>query len=351
MSAETSKWLNTLTLIGQVLKRGKAWHYREAEQGDEPNHYDHGVPVEDVKRRLFNFRFKEGNVASTYVDSEGQRQVMISKRLKTIIREPGSLGVEDEGDIVYVPTTGYKMHHYQETLLERVMRILDTNADDGVEIASAGLLKGGAIAWVQFELAENMTAEGFPFRPFYTTATSVNGDLSTTDLTGIDAVVCDNTLGGAMNSAFATLKFRHTNGSLKRLSDDAVRGALGLRLREAGEEFQAQIKELMSVEVNTKTFGKYLDLTIPVQGKEPGRGLTMATNARDKKQSMWTSDERVAPWTGTAFGLLQLENTFAHHEQAVRGNSRPQRNGLMAITGKFHALDKQTLDNLALAMA
>ena len=48
MSAETSTWLNTQTLIGFTDQRGHAWHYRADDQGDEPNHYPSAVPVADV---------------------------------------------------------------------------------------------------------------------------------------------------------------------------------------------------------------------------------------------------------------------------------------------------------------
>ena len=53
MSRETLTHLNTQTLIGYTSKRGQAWHYRADYQGAEPNHYEHAIPVADVRRRLF----------------------------------------------------------------------------------------------------------------------------------------------------------------------------------------------------------------------------------------------------------------------------------------------------------
>ena len=55
MSRETLTHLNTQTLIGYTSKRGQAWHYRAEHQGSEPNHYEHAVPVADVRRRLFHW--------------------------------------------------------------------------------------------------------------------------------------------------------------------------------------------------------------------------------------------------------------------------------------------------------
>lgn len=52
-------------------KRGTAWHYREDLQGDESNHYTGPVPVEDVRRRLFNWRAVEGTLRATAVTDDG----------------------------------------------------------------------------------------------------------------------------------------------------------------------------------------------------------------------------------------------------------------------------------------
>ena len=55
MSAETTEWLNRNVLRGFTNSRGTAWHYSAAHQGDESNHYPGAIPVEDLKRRLFNW--------------------------------------------------------------------------------------------------------------------------------------------------------------------------------------------------------------------------------------------------------------------------------------------------------
>ena len=55
MSAETFESLNKNILVGFTdpqYGRGNAWHYRADLQGDEPNHYPHAIPVDDVLRRL-----------------------------------------------------------------------------------------------------------------------------------------------------------------------------------------------------------------------------------------------------------------------------------------------------------
>jgi hypothetical protein len=59
----------------------------------------------------------------------------------------------------------------------------------------------------------------------------------------------------------------------------------------------------------------------------------------------WLST-RVAPWAGTAFGVVQAVNTYAHHEQTVRGAERAERNMLRTVTGAVDQLDRATLTTL-----
>src|SRR6478609_648312 len=63
MSRETMQHLNTQTLIGNTDARGNAWHYRADLQGGESNHYPQAIPVEDVRRRLFNWTAESRRVA------------------------------------------------------------------------------------------------------------------------------------------------------------------------------------------------------------------------------------------------------------------------------------------------
>ena len=61
---------------------------------------------------------------------------------------------------------------------------------------------------------------------------------------------------------------------------------------------------------------------------------------------LYRHDERVAPWAGTAQGVVKAVNTYEHHEGTVRGATRPERNMLRAVTGDFGRLDRTTLHTL-----
>jgi hypothetical protein len=59
---------------------------------------------------------------------------------------------------------------------------------------------------------------------------------------------------------------------------------------------------------------------------------------------MYVRDPRVAPWKGTAFGVLQAFNTWNQHEAQVRkGVPRFERNMENVIKGKFAQADNAVL--------
>ena len=151
MSRETLTHLNTQTLIGYTSKRGQAWHYRADHQGAEPNHYEHAVPVADVRRRLFHWSPVEADVQAVTIDETGV-QTFTDPTRKAIVRP-------DTGAILGIFRTGYKVHDYDQWLINNVEGILDAD----LHIGSAGLLRGGAVAWVQVEMADTLNAAGVEF--------------------------------------------------------------------------------------------------------------------------------------------------------------------------------------------
>ncbi|MBT2233217.1 DUF932 domain-containing protein [Nonomuraea sp. NEAU-A123] len=332
MSKESLKWLNENTLIGFTDKRGSAWHYRASEQGDEPNHYPGAIPVADVIRRLFSWEPAEGSIETTYLTDEGVTRLTDRTR-KAIIRP-------DTGEILGVFKQGFRIHEYKRWLLEHIETILD----DELFIGSAGLLKGGAVAWVQVEVPESCTTpEGVTFRPFLSAATSLDGSLSSTYQTGAQLIRCDNTLSAALAEGGAKrLKIKHSRNSLGRIAE--VRDALGI-IHQVADDFAREVRRLCQVEVSGVQWGTFLDRHVPLP-PDSGRSRTMAEAKRDALNRLWSHDERVTPWRGTAFGVVQAVNTFAHHEQIVRGAVRAERNMLRMVTGGVDELDLATLQTL-----
>lgn len=346
MSQETLNWLNSNALIGYTAERGQAWHYRQGMQGAESNHYEGAIPTDDVHRRLFGWEHAEADVSATYLGASDFHTITAPDR-KAIIRPAGTFGPDDQGEILGLFKSGYQVHPFGEWLVENVETILDAD----LHIGSAGLLKGGAVAWVQVELADTIsTPEGVDFRPFLTAATSVDGSLSSTYQTGAQVVVCDNTLAAALgNRDGARVKVKHSRNSLGRVGE--VREALGI-VHEAADTFAASVAELCATTVTDRQWAAFLDAHAPLPEvtSAPTRGQkraqTQADAKRDELNRLWRNDLRVAPWTGTAFGVVQAVNTYTHHVQTVRNVTRAERNALNTVEGKWAALDTDTLATL-----
>jgi hypothetical protein len=73
-----------------------------------------------------------------------------------------------------------------------------------------------------------------------------------------------------------------------------------------------------------------------------GKALMMSDRKRDVLQRLYRYDQRVAPWAGTAQGVVKAVNTYEHHEATVRGAPRAERNMLKTVTGDFGRLDRDT---------
>lgn len=329
MSRETSEWLNRNVLVGFTQMRGQAWHYKADSQGAEPNHYEGAIPVEDVQRRLFHWKAVE---APVYFHNESGH-FKINDR-KAIVRD-------DTNTTLGVFTDNYTIHQYQEWLLDNVANIID---DSNLQIGSAGLLKGGGVAWVSIEMPDNLTTkDGFEFRPHLLACTSHNGSLATTYKRVVTAVVCDNTLSLALGESGSQFKTRHSKHSNSKIQN--VRDALGI-VHAMADDAINEIERLSSIPVTDAEWDEIVSRLIPT-GMEDTRpqAVSRAKNKQDAIQHMYRYDQRVAPWSGTGLGVLQAFNTYYHHVSG-KDDSRVERNSLNAINGKTSDFDKQVMSVL-----
>jgi phage/plasmid-like protein (TIGR03299 family) len=338
MSAETSEWLNTKTLIGYTEKRGNAWHYREEHQGAESNHYPQAIPVPDVLRRLFDFEVVE-------------RPLYIPDGNGGFSEVPGrkAMVTDDTNEVMGVFKGGYLGHQYPEWLLDGPANLISTSKGD-LGIGSAGLLKNRAVAWVSIEVPDTITTpEGIDFRPNLLACTSFDGSMATTYKRVVTAVVCDNTLAAGLSEGGQVFRIKHSSGSGVKLAE--ARQALAI-IHTVADEFAKEVARLATWKVATREFDLLLDAMVPVPeipaGKTSSRGYTLATTKQDELRKLYNNDVRVTPWKGTALGVLQAFNTYEHHVANRRGGAhRAQVNMLRAVDGTTAAADGLVLATLA----
>lgn len=354
MSKETPEWLNNNVLAGYGRQM---WHREESLMAEE-NVYPGAIPVGEVKRRLFGWHAVPRRVAvelpcgideMTHIGEDG-------RPMRWVVQDDRQAMARDDNDLIMgLFKDGYQGHQYDEWLIGAVSNILGESLGGGVGglgIGSAGLLKGGAVAWVQVELPDVFrNRHGVNFHPRLLGFTSFDGSLATSWKMVNGIVVCDNTMEAARGESGAIYKIKHTRNSGYRLKD--ARQALGLVEREA-DEFDTEINALCETTVTDRQWFAFLDTYVPTVKdgeKLKGRSLTMAEGKRDALSRLWTHDARVAPWRGTAWGVRQAVNTWGHWEQMVRGAERTERIMLSAIKGDQAKMDDGALEVLGKVLA
>lgn len=354
MTLESLETLNTHTLIGNTDHRGTAWHYRAELQGAEPNHYPGPIPVQDVARRLFSWRAESSPFAlerpatpqtMTHLGPNGSpmRWERVPDR-QAIVRSDRS-----DGTVLGIFTDQYVPHQYADYLLTSLANILD----DSLSISSAGLLRDGAVAWVEVSVPESITTpEGVRFRPNLLATTTLDGSLATTYKRTVTDVVCDNTRNAALLEKGQDIKIRHSRTSALRL--DTARRALAL-VHTTADAFAAEVAELCRIEIDRRTWERFLDSWVPMTDVGGERLTPRAARFAEKKRealaSLYRHDDRVEPWGGTAHAVLQAVNTYEHHASPVRGRSRPERNMLRTVTGEFASVDSAAWRTLGKVLA
>lgn len=358
-SSETMTWLRDNIKVGYTDERGPAWWAAGATTKDgtwvgipDGSHFPQAIPADVVVAQL-DFRIVEGVLHATYEDENGDKQVADDDTRKVIVNQR-------TGQIMGTPRAGYKIHGYEEWTLHQISKIIDQSSGE-LGVSTVGLLKKGGVAFLQARLPQLFEVEGFGYLPYITAATSCDQSLASTYFTGVLGTVCDNTLTNGLSHASSKLKIKHSSGSAGRTGE--IRDALGLVFR-AAEDFDAQARQLLSVEVDDKQFARWLDEYAPMpEAKDevskttgrklgPGRGYTIAEAKRDELTRLYTKDAKVAPWTNTAFGVVQAANTFNTWERTVQSASggRLERNLTNDVVGTTFEDDQATLDALARAL-
>jgi phage/plasmid-like protein (TIGR03299 family) len=328
MSAETRTTLATQTLIGMTENRGNAWHWRK---GDD-NHYAGPVPEGDVIDRLFNWSAVTGEVTATALTDTGV--------LRSTATDKKAVMHSQTGQILGIHGSTYRVHQYRDWLLTNVSTLLDTS---DLVIGTAGVLQGGRKAWVQIELRETLDVKGEKYRPFLTAATSHDGSMATSYVTGVTRVVCDNTLSAALRRPDTKFKVRHSTNSLSKIGQ--ARDALGI-VYEVADNFAAEVADLTSQVVTDTQWADFVAAYTAGTGTSE-RSKSMAENKARELYGLWNNDVRVAPWKGSAYGVLQAVNTYGQHSRTVKGMARSERNMLNAINGATFKEDQAALDLLA----
>jgi len=322
MSKETYEWLNKYCLIGYTSQRGNAWHYRKDEQSEEPNHYANAIPVDDVIRRLYSWEAQEAPVFVKWNDD-----MRLETDRKAIVRS-------DNGAVLGLFKDTYAIHQYKQWLIESVSHLLD----DDLNIGSAGILKNGGISFVSVEMPETIKVlDSFSVRPMLLATTSHNGSISTTFKQVSTRVECDNLLAHALREKSKQFKARHSKNSNFRLQN--VRDALGF-VHQMTDDIIAEVTKYVNVKVSDREWQAIVERLMPINedANVAKQAISRVENKQERIKELYRNDPRVAPFQGTALGVIQAFNTFNQH-MVGKDDNRVERNMMNALTGKVTTQD------------
>jgi phage/plasmid-like protein (TIGR03299 family) len=341
MSKETAQWLHQNVKRGMTEKYGPAWWLDEQYDPTPSSHYDGPVPYQDVEE-LFGWDPVVVPVAGILPDdfAEGIGEAFIGEDASSlrIIRTANERILvlrSDTGADLGAFKEGYKPHPYRQWLMNNVRAL----AQGGLLVSTAGLIKGGAVAWVQFETDELNHVSGVRIRPHLLATTSLDGSLATTYLECDTDVVCDNTHAGALRENTAAYKTFHSSDS--EFDDEQARRALGILARSA-DEWNLELDLLTTSHVTGHDWDLFLKELVEVP-EEKGPSRTIAEKKVGQLRELYRYDNRVSPWAGSAWGVLQAVNTWETHFKKVSGAHRFERQMDRAVKGQWGKVDRDTL--------
>lgn len=332
MSRETIKWLNTNVLRGFTDKRGHAWHYDAAQQGEMSNHYPGAIPADDILSRLFDWKAEPRTV---YVDTNEGLKIVPEKIAYVRSDNHAVLGMHSEK---------YSGHDYSKWMVDHLVSLVGAEA----QFANAGLLSGGAVAWTQIEMPDNVnTPEGVTVRPFILATTSFDGSIASLFKPGWTDTVCDNTRAQFLSEDTPEYRVKHTRNSAFVLNDAAT--AIDT-LHLIADQAIAEIAQLCKIDVSDGKWSEFVQAHVPLSDDASKRSISLAESKRQALTGLWNNDARVTPWRNTAWGVVQAVNTYQTHMSIVRGAERFERNMFNAIKGNIATSDRGALDTLSLVM-
>ena len=296
-SNESLKWLNRQILVGFTDGK-KPWWYVEALQDDEPTIYSGAVPLDDVKRRIFDWEVVR---CAIKVDLPNRSDVLVPKMYAIVNSKTGH--------VFKIASENYVIHQYQDWLVKKVAILLDNG---NLQIGSAGLLRKGAGAFVSVETPENVkTRSGMQIKPKLLAASSHDSKLASTYKFVSTIVVCDNTLNWALAEKDSnTYRMRHTANSLGRLED--VRKSLDIVIADSRGMIDF-LDSLSEIKVSDSQWQEIVERLVPVPDSSRPQVVARLENKHLELDNLWRNDPRCSPWHGSGLGVFQAFNTHNHH--------------------------------------
>jgi hypothetical protein len=186
------------------------------------------------------------------------------------------------------------------------------------------------------------TKSGLDFWPYLMFHSSLDGSLANTFVPGTGVAQCDNMFPAMRKAATAAgrlVKFKRSRHSLNDTRIKSIRDALGIMTLEA-EQFSEDLHQLVDTPLSRSDFHKALGIIVPAPKDDASKAaVTRYENSRDDLVNLYLGSPMVAPWKDTAFGFVQMINTYNNRYKPVRGALQVERTFERALSGSLAEAD------------
>ena len=282
---------------------------------DSSNIYKHKVPLKAVKDR---FAREEIYMAPAYFEpQEGGRRLPIAGM---------SVKVRLADMRAYPTLVSSEVTPQQYNFLVDLGQAVTGEGSD-IIITAAGTTRNGGRGYLQFSTENVHSVAGMDYAPFVSLGMSHDGSLAITSVTGNMIVVCANMVAGLFGkAAFAEAGVKGTRTRQSKHATAArhiTRHSVALDLAREADAMDKAIADLAKVQVSDAQWSEFVKIMFPAADDASKRAITRAENNRERLTQLYKADERVAPWHGTALGVMQAANTFDIWERGTRGDTDP----------------------------
>jgi phage/plasmid-like protein (TIGR03299 family) len=181
---------------------------------------------------------------------------------------------------------------------------------NAVQIETAGSLKNGRKVWALAKMDRALNLDGDELLAYLLFLWSHDGTSAVRIMPTPVRVVCDNTLRMALHGARNVWSASHTAS----IHDRAEQAMQTLRLSNSFyDKFEDEVRRMMDLTVDEMVFESILQEVVPdpepAGGKVSDRRLNNALERRGEIRNMYHNDPRVAPFSGTGWGVMQAFST------------------------------------------
>lgn len=329
-------------MIGNTSRRQVAGGGNWFGKGQVKASYEDAIPLRHVYDMLLNWTPLE-------VPNANLIPVTLDERFDTIIGgQAYQVNVRDDHKAIVRSdnheSLGVFTNSYDSSAYNRMVGFIQEVFQGALPVWNAGLIGGGKKFFITVGMDKTMHDDksGLDFWPYLMFHSSLDGSLANTFVPGTGVAQCDNMFPAMRKAAKAAgrlVKFKRSRHSLNDVRIKSIRDALGIMTLEA-EQFSEDLHNLVDTPLSRSDFHKALGIIVPAPKDDASKAaVTRYENSRDDLVNLYTGSPMVAPWKDTAFGFVQMINTYNNRYKPVRGALQVERTFERALSGSLAEAD------------